>query len=132
LLARSTVRQNEFAIRIALGAGQHRVIRQLLTESLLLSLIGGALGLVLAKFGTAAALAAVPQTLPRTENIGLDPRVLLFTLAISVLAGIVFGLAPAWKAARGSLGATLNESGRAVAGARGGGRGGFFFGVKEM
>jgi predicted permease len=91
LLARSTVRQREFAIRLALGAGQPRVIRQLLTESLLLSLIGGAFGLVLAKFGTAAALAAVPRTLPRSEDIGLDPRVLLFTLAISALAGIVLG-----------------------------------------
>jgi len=90
----------------------------LLTESLLLSLIGGAFGLVLAKFGTAAALAAVPRTLPRSEDIGLDPRVLLFTLAISALAGIVFGLAPAWKAVRGSVGGTLSESGRAVAGAR--------------
>ena len=118
LLARSTARQNEFAIRIALGAGQHRVIRQLLTESLLLAMIGGALGLALAKFGTALALAAVPRTLPRTEDIGLDPRVLLFTLAISALAGVVFGLAPAWKASRSSLGGTLSESGRAVAGSR--------------
>src|SRR5689334_23389894 len=79
LLARSTSRQHEFAIRIALGAGHQRVIRQLLTESLLLALVGGVLGLVLAKFGTAAALAAVPRTLPRSENIGLDLRVLLFT-----------------------------------------------------
>ncbi|HEY2115267.1 MAG TPA: ABC transporter permease, partial [Candidatus Angelobacter sp.] len=119
LLARSTARQNEFAIRIALGAGQNRVVRQLLTESLLLSLIGGALGLVVAKLGTSAALAAVPRTLSRAEDIGLDPRVLLFTLAISILAGIVFGLAPAWKASRGSLGGILSESGRAVAGTRG-------------
>ncbi len=132
LLARSTVRQREFAIRLALGAGQHRVIRQLLTESLLLSLIGGAFGLVLAKFGPAAALAAVPRTLPRSEDISLDPRVLLFTLAISVLAGIVFGLAPAWKAARGSLGGTLNESGRAVAGARGGAQAIFVIGEMAM
>jgi len=132
LLARSTVRQREFAIRLALGAGQPRVIRQLLTESLLLSLIGGAFGLVLAKFGTAAALAAVPRTLPRSEDIGLDPRVLLFTLAISVLAGIVFGLAPAWKAARGSLGGTLSESGRAVAGARGGAQAIFVIGEMAM
>ena len=120
LLARSTARQNEFAIRIALGAGQHRVVRQLLTESLLLSMIGGALGLLVAKVGTTAALAAVPRTLPRAEDIGLDSRVLLFTLAISILAGVVFGLAPAWKASRGSVGGTLSESGRAVAGSRGG------------
>jgi predicted permease len=119
LLARSTVRQHEFAIRIALGAGQQRVIRQLLTESILLAMVGGALGLVLAKFGTAAALAAVPRTLPRSENIGIDPRVLLFTLAISLLAGIIFGLAPAWKAAQGSLSGTLRESGRGVAGGGG-------------
>jgi predicted permease len=132
LLARSTVRQREFAIRLALGAGQPRVIRQLLTESLLLSLIGGAFGLVLAKFGTAAALAAVPRTLPRSEDIGLDPRVLLFTLAISVLAGIVFGLAPAWKAARGSLGGALSESGRAVAGSRGGAQAVFVIGEMAM
>ncbi len=132
LLARSTARQNEFAIRIALGAGQHRVIRQLLTESLLLALIGGALGLLVAKFGTTAALAAVPRTLSRSEDIGLDTRVLLFTLAISVLAGIIFGLAPAWKAVRGSVGGTLSESGRAVAGARGSAQNVFVIGELAM
>src|ERR1051325_3250170 len=114
LLARSTARQNEFAIRIALGAGQHRVIRQLLTESLLLSLIGGALGLVIAKFGTVAALAAMPRALPRSENIGLDLRVLLFTIALSILAGIIFGLMPAWKASQGSISRQLIESGRVL------------------
>src|SRR6476660_6912055 len=119
LLARSTARQNEFAIRIALGAGQHRVVRQLLTESLLLSMIGGALGLLVAKFGTTAALAAVPRTLPRSEDIGLDPRVLLFTLALSILAGIIFGLMPAWKASQGNVSRQLIESGRALAGVRG-------------
>src|ERR1044071_2580850 len=132
LLARSTARQNEFAIRIALGAGQHRVVRQLLTESLLLSMIGGALGLVVAKFGITAALAAVPRGLPRAEDIGLDPRVLLFTLAVSILAGIVFGLAPAWKASRGSVGGTLSESGRAVAGARGSAQSVFVAGEMAM
>ena len=132
LLARSTARQNEFAIRIALGAGQHRVIRQLLTESLLLSLIGGALGLLVAKFGTTAALAAVPRTLPRSEDIGLDPRVLLFTLALSILAGIIFGLMPAWKASQGSVSRQLIESGRALAGVRGSAQSVFVIGELAM
>ncbi|HEY6308646.1 MAG TPA: ABC transporter permease [Candidatus Angelobacter sp.] len=118
LLARSTTRQHEFAIRIALGAGQPRIIRQLLTESILLALMGGALGLLLAKFGTAAAIAAVPRAMPRAEEIGLDLRVLLFTVLVSVLAGIVFGLAPAWKTSRTNVGGELKESGRSVAGAR--------------
>jgi len=74
---------------------------------------------LVAKVGTTAALAAVPRSLPRAEDIGLDPRVLLFTLAISILAGMVFGLAPAWKASRGSVGGSLSQSGRAVAGSRG-------------
>ena len=132
LLARSTARQNEFAIRIALGAGQQRVIRQLLTESLILAIIGGVLGLIVAKFGTAAALAAVPRTLPRSEDIGLDARVLLFTLAVSVLAGIIFGLAPAWKAVRASVGGTLSESGRGVAGGRSGAQSVFVVGEMGM
>jgi len=132
LLARATARQNEFAIRIALGAGQHRVIRQLLTESLLLSLIGGALGLLVAKFGTTAALAAVPRTLPRAEDIGLDIRVLLFTLALSILAGIIFGLVPAWKASQGSVSRQLIESGRALAGARGSAQSVFVIGELAM
>ena len=118
LLARSTTRQHEFSIRIALGASRTRIIRQLLTESILLATIGGALGLVLAKFGTAAALAAVPFNMPRSEEIGLDLRVLLFTLLVSMLAGVVFGLAPAWKTASTTVGAELKESGRTVAGAR--------------
>src|SRR5262249_9512055 len=95
LLARSTSRQREFAIRIALGAGRSRITVQLLAESIVLALFGGALGLLLAKWGTAAALAALPTTMPRAEEIGMDLRVLLFTLAISALAGIIFGLAPA-------------------------------------
>jgi predicted permease len=118
LLARSTSRQHEFAIRIALGAGQKRIIRQLLTESILLALIGGALGLLLAKFGTAAAVAAVPRTMARAEEIGLDFRVLMFTLLVSILAGIIFGLTPAWKTAHANVGGELKESGRGLAGAR--------------
>lgn len=118
LLARSTSRQREFAVRLALGASQLRIIRQLLTESVLLGLTGGLLGLLLAKWGTSAALAFVPQSLPRSEEIGLDARVLLFTLCISVLAGIAFGLVPAWRTSHSNVGSTLKESGRSVAGSR--------------
>ncbi|HET9839202.1 MAG TPA: ABC transporter permease [Candidatus Angelobacter sp.] len=118
LLARSTVRQQEFAIRIALGAGYTRVVRQLLTESVLLALAGGALGLLLARLGTSAAIAAVPRNMPRAEAIGLDLRVLLFTFVMSVVAGIVFGLAPAWRLTRSAVGGTLTESSRRVAGSR--------------
>lgn len=118
LLARSTSRQREFAIRLAIGAGQARMIRQLLTESILLALIGGALGLLLAKFGTAAAIAAMPRTMPRAEEIGLDWRVLLFTLAVAIIAGILFGLAPALRMRRGKIAGDLKDSGRSVAGTR--------------
>lgn len=118
LLARSTVRQQEFAIRIALGAGHKRVVRQLLTESILLALAGGALGLLLARLGTSAAMAAVPENMPRAAEIGLDLRVLLYTFFISVLAGIVFGLAPAWRLTKSAIGSALTESSRRVAGSR--------------
>jgi predicted permease len=132
LLARSTSRQHEFAIRLALGAEQSRVIRQLLTESILLSLIGGALGLFLAKVGTTAALATIPEGMPRSNDIGLDVPVLLFSFFISILAGIVFGMAPAWKATRGSVGKTLGESGRGLAGKRGGAQSLFVMGEMAM
>ena len=82
-LARSTTRQREFAVRVALGAQQGRLIRQVLTESLALAAAGGALGLMLSYWGAKAAVAAIPDMLPRAENIGLDGRVLLFTLARS-------------------------------------------------
>ncbi|HET9742014.1 MAG TPA: ABC transporter permease [Terriglobales bacterium] len=118
LLARSTSRQREFAIRLSLGAGPRRIVRQLLTESVMMALAGGALGLLLAKFGIKAAIAAVPSTLPRAEQIGLDLRVLLFTFGVSLVAGIVFGLAPALKIAKADVSETLKESGRSVAAAR--------------
>ena len=118
MLARSTARSREFAVRIALGAGQGRLVRQLLTESLALALVGGALGLLLADWGTRAALSLLPQALPRAENVGLDSRVLLFTLATSGLAGIVFGLVPALRTSRTHVSTTLNELRRSVAGTR--------------
>ena len=118
LLARSTGRGREFAIRGALGASQGRVIRQLLTESVLLAIAGGWLGLLLASWGTRAALAALPSALPRANDVRLDPRVLLFTLVISMAAGVLFGLAPALKTSRPDLHETLREGGRGTSGAR--------------
>src|SRR5579862_2199275 len=95
LLARALGRSREFAVRAALGASPGRVVRQLLTESVLLAGAGGALGLALAEFGTKAALEILPNAVPRAGEVSLDSRVLIFTLAISLLAGIFFGLAPA-------------------------------------
>ncbi|MGA2095134.1 MAG: ABC transporter permease [Candidatus Acidiferrum sp.] len=118
LLARATGRAREFAIRSALGASPMRVIRQLLTESVMLGIAGGAIGLLLAKWGTKGFLAALPETLPRAEEIGLDGHVLFFTLGISLLTGIVFGLVPALKAMRPDMHETLKEGGRGSSGAR--------------
>ena len=119
LLARSTGRTREFAIRAALGAGQWRLLRQSLTESLLLALAGGGLGLVVASWGTHAALAVLPTTLPRAAEVGLDTRVLIFTVAISLFTGILSGLAPALKTSRWRLSETLKEGGRGASSARG-------------
>jgi predicted permease len=112
LLARSTGRSREFAIRAALGAGHLRVIRQLLTESVLLAASGGTLGLLLAYCGVRAALNTLPGTLPRVAEISLDARVLVFTLALSLFSAIIFGLGPALKGSRLDLMETLKESGR--------------------
>jgi predicted permease len=114
LLARSTARQREFSVRAALGAGQIRILRQLLTESVLLSALGGGFGLILARWGTAAALLAVPETVPRAEEIGIDFRVLLFTILVSVLTGIMFGLLPAIRMSRTDISGSLKDSGRAI------------------
>src|SRR5205085_4207776 len=100
LLARSTRRAHEFAIRSALGAGQGRILRQLLTESTVLAAIGGGLGILLAAIGTRAALRVLPMTLPRSAEIGMDGRVLVFAAGISLLAGLCFGLMPALKTAK--------------------------------
>jgi predicted permease len=118
LLARSTGRTKEFAIRNALGASPGRMIRQLLTESVLLSLAGGGLGLLIAAGGTSAAIKALPDALPRAEEIQLDARVWVFTLGASLLVGILFGLVPALKTSRTQIRETLNEGGRAGIGGR--------------
>jgi putative ABC transport system permease protein len=118
LLARSNGRSREFAVRAALGAGQGRLVRQLLTESILLALAGGGLGLLLAQWGTRAALAALPTDLPRSAEIRLDSHVLFFTMGVSLLAGVFFGLAPALKTSQPRLHETLKESGRGASGTR--------------
>jgi predicted permease len=118
LLARSTARSREFAIRVALGASHAQVVRQLLTESVLLAGAGGVLGLLFAAWSERAVLGALPAALPHTRDISLDSRVLAFTLGVSVLAGIVFGLAPALKASRINLQDVLKEGGRGSSGVR--------------
>jgi predicted permease len=117
LLARSTARSREIGIRVALGAGRIRIARQLLTESVMLGLAGGCLGLIVAWLGTGAALKMIPAILPRAEEIGVDARVLGFTLAASVLTGLIFGLAPAIQASRLNLNASLKEGTRGSTGA---------------
>ncbi len=118
LLARSLGRSREFAIRASLGAGQARLIRQLLAESLLLAGLGGALGLSLSLAAIKAVLNTLPGTLPRTEEIALDGHVLLFTLGLSLLAAVIFGLAPALKGLQVNLQDVLREGGRGFSGAR--------------
>jgi predicted permease len=118
LLARSAARAREFAIRVALGATRRRLMRQLFTESLLLATAGGALGLLFAAWATKAALAVIPEALPRTDEIGLDGRVLFFTLAISILVGTAFGVVPALKTSRPDLHKSLKEGGRGSSGTR--------------
>jgi putative ABC transport system permease protein len=116
LLARATIRKREIAIRAAIGAGRAALIRQLLTESVMLSMAGGVLGLGLGYIGVRALLAINPGNIPRIGEHGsgvvLDWRVLVFTLGVSLLTGIVFGLVPALSASRADLNLTLKESGQ--------------------
>jgi predicted permease len=112
LLARAAARRREMAVRAAIGAGRARIIRQLLTESLLLATFGGSLGLLLGYWGLDLLLSFIPSTMPRLQDISLDTHVLLFTALISVLTGVLFGLVPAWQASKVNLAEALKNAGR--------------------
>jgi len=115
LLARAAARQKEVAIRMALGASRRRIASQLLTESVLLSLAGGAVGLLLASWGMDLLVAYGPADVPRLHDVSLDRYVLLFTFGVAMLTGVLFGLAPALNASKPDPGRMLNESGRGAA-----------------
>jgi len=119
LLARATDRAKEVSIRSALGASRLRLVRQLLTESILLALVGGALGVLLAAWAVPALLALSPPDISDFRHIGLNPEVLGFSIAVSVLSGILFGLAPAFHASRESLSESLKEGERGSTSSRG-------------
>jgi putative ABC transport system permease protein len=116
LLARAAARHQEIVIRAALGAGRRRLVRQMVTESVLLSVLGGAVGLVLATWGIDLLIALEPANLPRLSAIGIDLWVLAFTFGISVLTGILFGLAPAMSASHLNVNEALKEGGRSATG----------------
>jgi putative ABC transport system permease protein len=118
LVSRAVGRQREIAVRRALGATRARLLRQLLSESLLLALVGGGLGLLLAFWGKGALLALAPADLPLPQNVGFGPGLLLFVLGISCLTAVLFGLAPAWYTAGADLQQSLQEGGRSRASGR--------------
>src|SRR5205085_7323368 len=119
LLARAATQVREIALRTALGASRGRVIRQMVTESLLLSTAGGGLGLVVAFCVMPLLIAINPGNIPRVSEIHVDRRVLIFTLSVSILTGLFFGLVPALKVSRLDLNDTLKEGGRSSAGSLG-------------
>ncbi len=118
LLARGAARQKEIAIRAAMGASRTRVLRQMLTESILLSAIGGAAGLVLSIWLTDVLMSMLPEGAPRLEQVGIDYRVLTFALGVSALTGILFGIVPALQASKLDVTSALKEGGRGGEGHR--------------
>jgi len=118
LLARATTREREIALRGALGAGRGRIVAQLLTESLVLSILAGTVGLALASWGTRVLIALAPDGIPRLDEVRMNMPVFVFALAIASASGLLFGLVPALRAARSSLVSTLKEGGRGGLGAR--------------
>ena len=118
LLTRATAWQKEMAVRAALGAGKTRIVRQLLSESLLLALLGGAAGLLLARLGLPLILTLARDSIPRAEAISLDTSVLLFAVIVAAITGFLFGLVPAWQASRVDLQTTLRKSSRGMTAGR--------------
>jgi putative ABC transport system permease protein len=119
MLTRSAARVKEISIRVALGAGRARIIRQLLTESLLLAAAGGLLGAMWASWGVELLLKMAPESVPRLSQIGIDGRALGWTALVSLLTGVLFGLAPAWQSSRLGINETLKEGGRGATESRG-------------
>jgi predicted permease len=118
MLARAAAREREIAVRAALGAGRARIVRQLLTESLLLAALGGLAGLLLARLAVQTLIRLGPPGLPRPDMIGIDSRILVFTLGISLLTGLLFGMAPALQSLKLNLNELLKESARAASGGK--------------
>jgi putative ABC transport system permease protein len=119
LLAQASAREKELSIRAAVGAGRARIVRQFLTESMVLAVTGGTLGFFIATWGVSGLRLLVPENFPRANEVRVDPLVLGFTFGISMLTGLVFGLAPAWQVGRTNLQGALKETGTSTSAARG-------------